>query len=293
MDTQQFRYFLQLCVDKNYAAAAENLYITQQALRKSIKRLETETKCLLFYRSGDSLELTNAGICVKSHARNIIDELHRMDTALAQLSDSGTSQITIASSYGIYPLVASRVIIPFERIHPEVSIKIIELPDMGCEDAIKNGDAEVGFCIGPCNPQYFDVQELEARNLCALVNKSNPLSSRDYLTVQDLEGESIAIVNDGFKIHHNFLDYCKKEGVKPDIKLEGGDVVSVHNFARFGQNIAVSVDFLGKDLGFDGVALIPLLAPGLNWTVNSIVSKRGKHSDAAEALIKFTHDVFR
>ena len=44
MDTQQFRYFLQLCVDKNYSAAADNLYITQQALRKSIKRLETETK---------------------------------------------------------------------------------------------------------------------------------------------------------------------------------------------------------------------------------------------------------
>ncbi|MGI6221367.1 MAG: LysR family transcriptional regulator [Coriobacteriales bacterium] len=293
MDTQQFRYFLQLCVDKNYAAAADNLYITQQALRKSIKRLETETKCMLFYRSGDSLELTKAGVCVKSHARNIIDELHRMDTALAQLSDNGTSVIMIAASYGVYPIIASKLIIPFERIHPEVTIKIVELPDMDCEDAIKNGDADVGFCIGPCNTQYFDVHELESRSLCALVNKSNPLAARDQLTVPDLEGQPIAIVNEGFKIHHNFLGYCGKEGIKPEVKLEGGDVVSVHNFARFGQNIAVSVDFLGEDLGFNEVNVIPLLGPGLAWTVNSIVSKRVRRSDAADAFIKFIHDVYR
>jgi len=288
MDTQQFRYFLQLCVDKNYSAAADNLYITQQALRKSIKRLETETKSMLFYRSGDSLELTQAGICVKSHARNIIDELHRMDAALAQISDSGTSIITIAASYGVYPLIAAKLIMPFELIHPEVSIKIVELPDVDCEDAIKNGDADLGFCIGPCNTQYFDVHELEVRNLCALVNKSNPLSMREYLTVTDLEGEELAIVNEGFKINQNFLAYCEKEGIKPDIKLEGGDVVSVHNFARFGQNVAVSVDFLGEDLGYEEVALIPLHAPGLTWTVNSIVGKRGKRSDAADALINHT-----
>jgi len=293
MDTQQFRYFLQLCVDKNYSAAADNLYITQQALRKSIKRLETETKSMLFYRSGDSLELTQAGICVKSHARNIIDELHRMDAALAQISDSGTSIITIAASYGVYPLIAAKLIMPFELIHPEVSIKIVELPDVDCEDAIKNGDADLGFCIGPCNTQYFDVHELEVRNLCALVNKSNPLSMREYLTVTDLEGEELAIVNEGFKINQNFLAYCEKEGIKPDIKLEGGDVVSVHNFARFGQNVAVSVDFLGEDLGYEEVALIPLHAPGLTWTVNSIVGKRGKRSDAADALIKFIGEVYR
>ena len=293
MDTQQFRYFLQLCVDKNYSAAADNLYITQQALRKSIKRLETETKSMLFYRSGDSLELTQAGICVKSHARNIIDELHRMDAALAQISDSGTSIITIAASYGVYPLIAAKLIMPFELIHPEVSIKIVELPDVDCEDAIKNGDADLGFCIGPCNTQYFDVHELEVRNLCALVNKSNPLSMREYLTVTDLEGEELAIVNEGFKINQNFLAYCEKEGIKPDIKLEGGDVVSVHNFARFGQNVAVSVDFLGEDLGYEEVALIPLHAPGLTWTINSIVGKRGKRSDAADALIKFIGEVYR
>ena len=293
MDTQQFRYFLQLCVDKNYSAAADNLYITQQALRKSIKRLETETKSMLFYRSGDSLELTQAGICVKSHARNIIDELHRMDAALAQISDSGTSIITIAASYGVYPLIAAKLIMPFELIHPEVSIKIVELPDVDCEDAIKNGDADLGFCIGPCNTQYFDVHELEVRNLCALVNKSNPLSMREYLTVTDLEGEELAIVNEGFKINQNFLAYCEKEGIKPDIKLEGGDVVSVHNFARFGQNVAVSVDFLGEELGYEEVALIPLHAPGLTWTVNSIVGKRGKRSDAADALIKFIGEVYR
>ena len=292
MDTQQLKYFLQLCVDKNYATAADKLYITQQALRKSMKRIELEMGISLFYRRDGKLELTRAGECVKSHARNIIDEMDTMERSLAELETDRKQTILIASSYGVYPLVADRLISSFGRKYPAVKIKMLELPDAKCEEAIKNGDVDLGFCIGPNDDNYFEIYELEAHDICAMVNKSNPLSKREYLTLNDLEGQNIAISNENFKIHQNLLKACSMVGFEPNIALNGGDVISVQNFSRFDKNISVTVDFLARDMTFDESALIPIKAQGLNWTVNMLYRRGEDLGIAAEEFVEFAKRVY-
>ena len=292
MDTQQFKYFLQLCVDKNYSVAADKLYITQQALRKSIKRLEMETGCTMFYRSGDSLELSRAGSCVKSHARNIMRELETMDESLSQMKADRSSNITIAFSYGVYPTLADRLIIPFTKKHPHVKIKILELPDASCEDAVKNGDADFGFCIGPNDVQYFEVTELLVHNVCTMINRNNPLSNCKSVTLEDLRDQPLAVVNGNFKIHHNFINACKAIDMAPNIELDGGDVISVQNFSRFGTNICVTVDFLAEDLAFEESVMVPLDAEGLNWTVNMIVNRHEDISQSTMEFIEYTRKIF-
>ena len=47
MEFQQLRYFLQLCEDKSFVTAAEHLYISQQALRKSVRKAEDELETLI------------------------------------------------------------------------------------------------------------------------------------------------------------------------------------------------------------------------------------------------------
>ncbi|MGI6217792.1 MAG: LysR substrate-binding domain-containing protein [Coriobacteriales bacterium] len=293
MDTQQFKYFLQLCVDRNYATASKNLYITQQALRKSMKRLELETHSTLFYKRGDSLELTKAGKVVKSHARKVINELESMEKSLSYISSDNNPVITIASSYGIYPRLANNLIIPFERKFPAVSLKIIELPDARCEDAILNGDADLGFCVGPNDSRYFDVYEIEVHDVCAMINKNNPLSHKKSITLEDLEGQHVAIVNDNFKLHKNFVNICEKSNIYPDIALNGGDVISVQNFSRFDDNIAVTVDFLAEDMGFDESVRIPMDVPDLNWTINMLVRKKSELSVACDEFVEFTKRTYR
>ena len=72
MELQQLKYYLQLCEDKNYAEAAQNLFISQQALRKSIKKMEDELALTLIYRKGNSLCLTPAGECLAGEARRLL-----------------------------------------------------------------------------------------------------------------------------------------------------------------------------------------------------------------------------
>lgn len=292
MDLQQFKYFLQLCTDKNFATAADNLYITQQALRKSIKRLEIEAGTVLFYKSNDMMELTQAGMCMKAHARAIIDETSVLDKSLLQLTKNGSEVITIACSYGIYPVFALKLFSAFKKENPGIGLNIIEMQDSVCEDHIKNGDVDFGFCIGPNDSNYFHIQQIEKFDVCTMVNKTNPLSQREYLDLEDLEGQSLAIVNENFKLFHNFLSVCEEREFSPNIALRGGDVISVHNFSRFEKNISITVDFLAHDLLYNEHVIVPLNVPELTWTINMLIRKNAVLTKATKKFISFVHKVY-
>ena len=82
MEFQQLRYFLQLCEDKSFVTAAEHLYISQQALRKSVRKAEDELGVELVYRKGNSINLTPAGDCVRTFAALITHEVELMEATV-------------------------------------------------------------------------------------------------------------------------------------------------------------------------------------------------------------------
>lgn len=51
MELRQLQYFMQICESGSILKAANNLYITQQAVSKSIAALERELGASLFYRT--------------------------------------------------------------------------------------------------------------------------------------------------------------------------------------------------------------------------------------------------
>lgn len=61
MNTTQLRYFLELAQTLNYSAAAQQLYVTQPTLSRSIMSLEEEIGAKLFYRENGNVSLTPAG----------------------------------------------------------------------------------------------------------------------------------------------------------------------------------------------------------------------------------------
>ena len=61
MNTTQLRYFLELSRTLNYSTAAQQLYITQPTLSRSIMSLEDEIGAKLFYRESGNVSLTPAG----------------------------------------------------------------------------------------------------------------------------------------------------------------------------------------------------------------------------------------
>lgn len=72
MELKQLEYYLQLCDDLSFTGAARKLFITQQALSRSIHNLEKELGVPLFVRNSGNLKKNGSRRGIrKSRAKSV------------------------------------------------------------------------------------------------------------------------------------------------------------------------------------------------------------------------------
>ena len=81
MTLNQILYFRKVARLENYHQAAEELYISQPSLSRSMAALESELGITLFEKKGRGVVLTNAGRLFLEHAEAIAEDLAAMFAA--------------------------------------------------------------------------------------------------------------------------------------------------------------------------------------------------------------------
>jgi DNA-binding transcriptional LysR family regulator len=67
------RYFVAVAEELNFSRAAERLHVSQPALSKQIRNLETALRAPLFRREARSVRLTSAGEALLAAARAVVE----------------------------------------------------------------------------------------------------------------------------------------------------------------------------------------------------------------------------
>ncbi|MGI6220502.1 MAG: LysR substrate-binding domain-containing protein [Coriobacteriales bacterium] len=294
MEIQQLKYYLQLCESKNYAEAAQSLFISQQALRKSIKKLEDELDLTLIYRKGNSLCLTPAGECVRSYASTLMIHAGRMEASLeAYREDSSYSEISVAMANGCYDRVAKIAIEPFKVANPNINVRVYEMPDIACEGYVLSGAADFAFCFGPSDTNIFEVEEIVRYPLYALVDKGHPLANREFLTLLDFQGELLGIADERYRIYYNFTYACRKMGFDPNIDFWGADPYATISYSQITGNISITVgEYIGQLL-LDNQVAIPIRADGVCSEFDLIVKKGQSLNRNARKFIDYCIEQLR
>lgn len=97
MNTKSLEYFLVLAEEQSFTRAAERLYMTQQSLSGSVKRLETEFGVELFRRK-PTLMLTPAGEMMSFYARQILKCESQLTSGFADLSANCIGHLNVGMS---------------------------------------------------------------------------------------------------------------------------------------------------------------------------------------------------
>src|SRR5262249_45689741 len=75
VDTRLLRYFAAVAAEGNLTVAAERLFVSQPALTRQIKLLESQLGVRLFTRSRAGMTLTPAGQALASGTAAVLDSL--------------------------------------------------------------------------------------------------------------------------------------------------------------------------------------------------------------------------
>ncbi len=107
-------------------SAASKLYgEPKSTLSLRLKQLEADLGVELFVRQGRSLELTEAGQTLLTHARHILESCETARSAVTETSDgvSGTLRIGATGEFGT--AFYAQMLYAFRKLHPEVQIDLV------------------------------------------------------------------------------------------------------------------------------------------------------------------------
>ena len=276
MDIRQFIYFSEICRQKSFSGAAEQLYITPQGISMAISRLETELSCKLFRREGKELRLTRQGTFLSERAEEILRQFRICEEYFARERDRQyrNKRISIASAYGVMPEFAGDLVFRFRQKHPDVELRVRENCDCECEEAVWNGTAELGFSIAPFDIKKFDTTKLINRRFCLIVHKTHPLAHKKSSSADVLREMPVMMTDERYKIGSLITDCCRRKGFMPNIQFKAGELMAVHRFVKDNRGAGISVESAAKALAQPDVRAVALDEPRLTWSV-CLIKKRG------------------
>lgn len=263
MTLNQLRYFQAVARALNFRAAAEELYISQPSLSRSIDSLEQELGVMLFERAGRGISLTGSGRLFLEYTNRILDECDIAIYKMKELSSTG-GRIDIGyvfplANYYIPHKVRSFLDMP-ENEH--VTFGFNQNRTSSIIRDIKSGKLDVGFCAYSENEEELEFVPILKQEMVIITSNEHPLADRGDLSIKELANYPVI----GYDRFSGLGGYTKRLyrnlGIKPDIVCECSDENAIQALVReqFGIALVARVDILNdKYLKIHSVSDVDLI----------------------------------
>lgn len=186
MELRVLKYFLAVCQEKNFSRAATKLLISQPALSKQIKDLETELGVTLFIRNHHHLELTQEAYFLRQRAQDLLNLVDSTEKELQKNKVlSGTLRIGAGESPELTKIM--KILGDLGKNNPEVTIRLEDGDADNIEARLENGLLDFGIIMGNWRLDNFNSLLLPEKNeFVAYFDKSLPLAKKVTITAHDL-----------------------------------------------------------------------------------------------------------
>ena len=241
MNIDQLKYFADLAKTNSITNTAKRMFISQQALSESIKRLENEVGCTLVNRSKTGVEFTDDGKLILDYAQKIL-ELHvEMEQQLQAKYNKEFLHGRLA--IGVGPTVSNvflpKLMLKMHQQYPSIKLHVLEHSSDTILSLLRTSELDFGIFgiyteTDPDRvvsviqqqltyPQTFDklkLIKLYSDPMVCVMYKNHPLSSQKVLSraqLQDLPQTTYATdsmsftasnavhVSTNAKIHQQFM----------------------------------------------------------------------------------------
>lgn len=243
MDIWQMRYFIQIYNDKSLTKAAKSLYISEQSLSKTIKKIEEELHILLFERSSKGLKPTAEGEYLLERSSRILNDYDEMIDTFHNKSQISNKTIAIGIANVLYTERLISYICGFQEEHPEVIIEFCELGSYTCEKYMEENIIDISITLKPDNIMHYEFIPFSEYNLILLVNRQNKLSNNTVVNLQELKNENFIMLPTGSKIRSKINEHCYRCDFSPNIVITTSNIDSIFELIHLNKGIAILPEF--------------------------------------------------
>ncbi|EUJ36713.1 LysR family transcriptional regulator [Brochothrix campestris] len=214
MNLRHLMIFKQVAKDGSVTLAANNLLLSQPAVSRSLKELETELKISLFDRAAGKIHLNQAGKMILAKATavlSLIDDISEISHKLAQQNNLRIgSTITVATS------LLSQIIKTHEQRYPDNKVTVqIENPG-DLEQKILNNELDLAIGEGVSSYDKITSVTISEYDLVFICSVNNPLAQKERVTIDDVLKERLLLREKGSAIRDTFDNYLAMRNLNPE-----------------------------------------------------------------------------
>lgn len=292
IDIRHLEYFVEVARQKSFSKAAIICHVSQSAISKMIKDLETELGTPLFNRTSKYVQLTDTGIIFLDQAQQVVVMFHHLTTEFENKIKTEKGKISI----GLLPITSSTIFAEllgeFKRKYPQIEISLSEYGSKKVALAIQDGTLDAGVvCIVPDN-HYYDSFSFSTDPLYVIVSPQNSISELPSIELAALSNESFVLYSKDFSLHDEIINQCRQVGFSPNVIFETSQFELMTQMVAANLGIAFLPSAVCKELDPHRIVSVPLTQPQIIHNM-SIVWKRGRSmSHAAQLWLQFAQNYF-
>ena len=272
LELRHLRYFAAIVQHESIGRAAEALELTQPALSRQLRSLETDVGVDLLTRTARGVVLTLAGESLHHDALNILGAADRLGSEAhrAVRGTAGTCVVGVVAS----PLAwdaAARALADCAQRLPSIDVRIEDTATPRQAPAIR--EARLDVAVGHRYPTAPDLDPGITRELLlpdrmnmALLGSEHPLASREELSLKDLSDVPFMFMSRSFSpaLHDVVMGTFARAGFAPRIDGEYDGLPTV--WALVAQGLGWAMGSATQRLALpQGIVAVPITDFDMPW----------------------------
>lgn len=291
MPNFRLKVFHAVAVHLNFSKAAELLYISQPAVSKNIKELETELDIKLFYRVAGKVKLTEAGRIVFAYTESVLGLEKDLMFNLGTLKQKYSGSLKLGASTTIGQYILPPILAQFHERHPDIELSLLNDNTEKIESALLKNEIDLAIVEGSSKNSLIKYIPFIKDEIVAIVHTSQALSQTDEITIGDLKAIPLVLREEGSGSLAVISDKLKEYGVKltdMNIVLHLGSTESIKSYLAHSNTVAlISIHAVTKEIANGEFKVIDISDLEFN-RVFYFIHTHGQLSGLSEMFLHFT-----
>jgi DNA-binding transcriptional LysR family regulator len=249
MNLHHLRLFAAVAKYRSFSQAAESLHISQPAVSKTVRELETNLGSPLLERGPGGVRPTEAGRILLEHAVVLFAAEHAAEEALDALRGLHRGTLRIGASTTIATYYLPPFLSRFHSAYPNLELRITSANTQTVADLLLSRELDVALVEGPIEASDLVVKHWREDELVVVAAVTHALALKsECIDIQALKDELIVFREPGSGTRAVAWQGLKELGFIPTRLLEVSSNEAIIQVVAAGLGIGIVSSVVAADL---------------------------------------------
>lgn len=216
LDLSRLRQFSTVARHLNITRAADELYLSQQAVSSAVRALERELGMELLARNGRQFRLTAAGEVIKEGTASIFDAVKDLVLAASAAAEGVASRFAIAHTVEVSDATVRDLADTLHASFPSVRVTAHRLLADEIVPALRSGRADLAIRYGMQEEAGLDTADVGRSAVQVAFPIDHRLAQKESISIDGLAEDTLLLSGD-CDIAEQLLWLCRASGYEPAV----------------------------------------------------------------------------